>query len=182
MFLLRNQLLNIHMALNYGIVDDIVDDQTLDDWKKIYQKNSITKTHVGDDCWGIDKKSLAYSWFIKKVMPVITKTFKEDVKLIFSSFIDLHEPLTPHNDIKPLPEGVKGKHHVSILVPYSVNNQKDLVTKGCTRIYGLPEVLRETLEWRRNSAIWWSSEVFHDSGEFDHTLKSKQYFITHTYV
>jgi len=44
------------MAIDYGILEDVVDDQTLDDWKTIYQKNSITKTTYGDDCWGIHKK------------------------------------------------------------------------------------------------------------------------------
>ena len=72
-------MLNILMlAQNYGILLNAVDDQTLDQWKEVYQKTSITKTEDNDNCWGIDKKCYAYNWFIKKVMPVIAKTFKEE--------------------------------------------------------------------------------------------------------
>jgi len=159
-----------------------IDDQTLDDWKTIYQKNSITKTTYGDDCWGIDKKCLAYNWFCKKVLPIVAGSFGTNSKLIFSSYIDLNTPLPVHKDKKPLPEGAKGKHHVSILLPYSVNDNKDDIENGSTRFYNEDKTLKEVVQWKKNSAIWWNSEAFHDSGEFTDSVKSKQYFITHTYV
>ena len=112
-------------AQKYGILPNAVDDETLDQWKEIYQKNTITKTTDNDNCWGIDKKCHAYSWFIKKVLPVVAKTFDERTKLIFSSFMDLHTPLKIHTDLKPLPEGESGENYVSILIPYSIDYQKE---------------------------------------------------------
>jgi len=170
-------------AQKYGILQDVVDEHTLDEWKNIYQKNSITKTSTNDNCWGIDKKCYAYNWFLKKVMPVIAKNFDANTKLIFSSFIDLHTPLELHTDIKPLPEGESGKHYISILIPYSIDNNKENFVGASTRFYDRDKKLIESIAWNKNCLIWWDSNYLHDSGGFkEHNIKSKQYFITHTYV
>ena len=170
-------------AQKYGILPNAMDDLTLDRWREIYQKNTITKTTDNDDCWGIDKKSLAYNWFLKEVMPVITETFDKDAKLIFSSFIDLHTPLQIHRDLKPLPEGESGENYASILIPYSIDHQKENFKNASTCFYDEDKRLIDTITWQRNSLIWWDSSLLHDSGGFlQHNIKSKQYFITHTYV
>ena len=170
-------------AQKYGILHDVVDDHTLDEWKNIYQKVSITKSETNDNCWGIDKNCYAYNWFLKKVMPVIAKTFDEDAELIFSSFMDMHTPLKIHTDLKPLPEGASGKHYVSILVPYSIDYQKENFNNASTCFYNEDKTLIETIPWQRNSLIWWDSSLLHDSGDFSNRgIESKQYFITHTYV
>lgn len=167
----------------YGILTDFVDDGTLEEWKKIYQKTSITKTTDGDPCWGIDKKCLAYNWFLKKVFPVLTRTFDKEIKLIFSSFIDLSKPFPKHTDLKPIPDNGTGKHYVSILIPYGINNKKDYFEKASTRFYANNETLVDVIQWKKNCMIWWNSEIIHDSGSFSgHGILSKQYFITHTYV
>jgi len=177
-------MLNILMsAQKYGILHDVVDSHTLDQWKDIYQKSSITKSVTNDNCWGIDKKCYAYNWFLKKVMPVIAKTFDANTKLIFSAFIDLYTPIPPHTDIKPLPEGASGKHYISILVPYSIDNEKQNFKSASTRFYNEDRKLIDTIQWKSNCLIWWDSNYLHDSGDFsDHGIESKQYFITHTYV
>jgi hypothetical protein len=170
-------------AQKYGILPNAVDDITLDQWKEIYQKNTITKTTNHDNCWGIDKKCLAYNWFLKKVMPVIAKTFDEGAKLIFSSFIDLHTPLQMHKDLIPLPEGESGQNYISILIPYSIDHQKANFKSAATCFYNEDKRLVDTIPWQKNSLIWWDSSLLHDSGEFlKRGIQSKQYFITHTYV
>ena len=177
-------MLNILMsAQKYGILPNAVDDETLDQWKEIYQKNTITKTTDNDNCWGIDKKCHAHSWFLKKVLPVVAKTFDERTKLIFSSFMDLHTPLKIHTDLKPLPEGESGENYVSILIPYSIDYQKENFNNASTCFYNEDKTLIDTIPWQRNSLIWWDSSLLHDSGGFKkHDIQSKQYFITHTYV
>ena len=167
--------------VGHGILLDQVDDNTLDQWKEIYQKNTITKTHSGDDCWGIDKKCMAYGWFCKQVMPTIAKTFDPGIKLIFSSFIDLKTPLDIHTDLKPLPEGTTGRHYMSILVPYSIDNEKQDISRASTCFYDQNNQLIEKVDWQKNSLLWWDSSILHNSGGFDQ-FESKQYFITHTYI
>ena len=175
-------------AQKYGILHDVVDDHTLDEWKNIYQKVSTTYATILEKnygiCWGIDKKCYAYNWFLKKVMPVIAKTFDANTKLIFSSFIDLYTPLPQHIDIKPLPEGASGKHYVSILVPYSIDNEKRKLCKGAsTRFYDENKTLIDTIQWKSNCLLWFDSNYLHDSGDFtNHGIESKQFFVTHTYV
>lgn len=167
----------------YGIIKNVFTNKQLEEWKNIYQKNKITKTLDGDSCWGIDKKSVLHKWFVKTVMPVIGNTFKKDAKLIFSSFIDLTVPLKTHTDIKPLPAGENGKHYVSILIPYSVNNEKQNIGVASTMFYNEDYNLIEKINWQENALIWWHSEMLHNSGDFKESgIKSKQYFITHTYV
>jgi len=165
----------------YGVLKDIVNTQTLEEWKTIYKKNSITKTLQGDDCWGIDRKCLTYNWFTKKVLPIISENFHKESKLIFSSFMDLHKPLPIHRDIKDLPHGEHGDHHLSILVPYSIDNDKDRISEGVTRFYKEDGLLLDCIKWQSNSMIWWDSNMLHDSGEYKN-IQSKQFFITHTYV
>jgi hypothetical protein len=170
-------------AQKYGILPNTVDDAILDQWREIYQKTTITKTADNDNCWGIDKKCHAYNWFLKKVMPIIGKTFNEGAKLIFSSFIDLHTPLKIHTDLKTLPEGESGEHYISILIPYSIDYQKENFNNASTCFYNEDKTLIDTIPWQRNSLIWWDSSLLHNSGGFlQHNIKSKQYFITHTYV
>ena len=165
-------------AQKYGISPNTVNDVMLDQWREIYQKTTITKTKDNDNCWGIDNKCRAYNWFLKKVMPVIKKTFDKEAKLIFSAFIDLHTPLAVHKDIKPLPQGQSGEHYVSILIPYSIDYQKENFNNASTRFYNEDNTLMDTIPWQRNSLIWWDSSLLHDSGGFlQHNIQSKQYFI-----
>ena len=43
--------------------------------------------------------------------------------------------------------------------------------------------LIKKINWQENALIWWHSEMLHNSGDFKESgIKSKQYFITHTYV
>ena len=167
----------------YGIIKNVFSDTQLKEWKKMYQRSKITKTLDGDSCWGIDKKNILHKWFINTVMPVIGSPFEKDIKLIFSSFIDLTIPLKTHTDIKALPEGENGKHYVSILIPYAVNQQREYIDKASTVFYTDDNVQIDKINWEENALIWWHSEMLHNSGDFKESgIKSKQYFITHTYV
>ena len=146
-------------------------------------KNTITKTLFADNCWGIDKKCLSYSWFLKKVLPHLSNSFPEEIKLIFSCYIDLHTAFPIHSDIKPLPEKAEGKHYVSILVPYSIDHKKENYNKVSTCFYDDDKKLIERVGWEENSLIWWESDLLHASSDFKNNgINSKQYFITHTYV
>ena len=176
-------MLNISMTNKFGIIKNKFSSDLLDEWQDIFKKNTITKTDSGDNCWGIDKKCLSYNWFTKKVMPQLIESFSEDTKLIFSSLIDLHSAFPIHDDIKPLPEGAEGKHYLSILIPYSVDNRKEKYNEVSTCFYDNNEKLLDCVKWEENSLIWWESDLLHASSDFKGKgIESKQYFITHTYV
>lgn len=167
----------------FGIIQDVFSNDILEQWQTIYKKNTITKTDAGDDCWGIDKECLSYNWFLKVVMPKLSDSFDKDMKLIFSSLIDLHSIFPIHNDIKPLPANATGKHYLSILIPYSIDNKKENYNKVSTCFYDEDKKLQECITWKENSLIWWESDLLHASSDFkSNGIDSKQYFITHTYV
>lgn len=167
----------------YGIIKNALSHVNLDNWKAVYQKLTPTETNEGDPCWGIDVNCLAYNWFLKEVMSVIQHNSPHEVKLIFSSFINLHNPIGIHRDIKEIPNGGVGKHYRSVLFPYAVDNDRTDFKNASTRVYDDNKILTDTLTWEPDSILWWDSEVLHDSGDFmNHDIKSKEYIITHTYV
>ena len=172
------------MSAQYGIFSNVFQQEILQEWHDIYKKLP-TKTHTiyGDPCWGIDMNSLAYAWFKKVVLKQIQKHLGDDLKLIFSSFIDLSHILLIHNDIKRLPENANGQHAYSVLIPYSVNHNDSSFDKVGTCFYDDNKKLIENITWQKGSMIWWKSELLHNSSNFkDLGIDSKQYFITHTYV
>lgn len=170
------------MAHGHG-PKDIFGLEQLHEWKKIFQKNSITKTSNGDDCWGIDPKCLSYNWYRKVVMPTFSEFFGKELKLIFASYIDCYKTFPIHRDIKPLPEGKTGKHAVSILVPFSLDYKFEGFDKVSTDIFDDEKQLIESLTWKQNSFVWWDSDVNHASSDYmSKGIHTKQYFITHTYV
>jgi len=167
----------------YGIIKNVLSKKDLDDWRNIYQKVTSTRTNEGDPCWGIDINCLAYNWFSKEIMPIIQNNSPREVKLIFSSFIQLHNPINIHRDIKDIPNNGVGKHYRSILFPYAVDDDKVNFKNASTRFYSDDKILTDTISWEPYSMIWWDSEILHDSGDFDKLgIKCKEYIITHTYV
>jgi len=169
----------------FGIIKNAVDQGQLDSWKDIYKKGHKEKM-IKDDpslCWGIDINSLAYAWFLKKVMPIIWKNFSEDEKLIYSAYKDMTSPFSIHRDLKPLPQGVVGMQSLSILVPLSADGSLDNINKIGTNFFDDDSNLLECVLWEPNSIIWWKSEVLHSASDFrKEGINSKQFYITHTYV
>jgi len=170
------------MAHGHG-PDNIFNVEQLYEWKRIFQKNSITKTSNGDDCWGIDSKCLSYNWYKKVVMPIFQDFFNRDLKLIFASYIDCLKTFPMHKDIKPLPEGGAGTHAVSILVPFTLDYKFENFDKVSTDMFDEGGQLIEKLQWKQNSFVWWDSDTNHASSDYEtRGIHAKQYFITHTYV
>ena len=173
----------LNILMQHGAERNVFTREQLQDWKEKFQLNSITKTSNGDDCWGIDKKCLSYAWLMKIIMPIYSKHFKKELKLIFGSYIDCFETFPVHNDIKDLPEGATGNHFVSILVPYSIDNNKNNFNKIATEFFDEDGQFTDSISWGENSFIWWESSINHKSSNFEqHGIISKQYFIFHTYV
>ena len=178
-------MLNIHMIEvknSYGTIKNYFTVEELNNWAKIFKRNTIT--YYGDtECWGIDINCLSYAWFKKVVWLKLLPLFDPNMKLIFASYMDCPEPFPIHNDIKPIPNNEKGQHYVSMLIPYSVDNKKNKFEKVSTCFYNKGKELKEQIYWKENSLIWWDSAVNHSSSDFkQENVKSKQYFVIHTYV
>lgn len=164
-----------------------------------------------NDCFGIDKNHKAYLWLNKVLLKSISDQFNPDLKLIFAMFLDCVDPFDLHHDLKDIPDS-KGKHFLSFLIPYSVNNDTSLCSKVSTVIFNerFPHstpiknnastihektishisqevsqtiTVKENLTWSFGSLCWWDSHLLHVSNNFlKDGYSSKQAIVIHTYV
>jgi hypothetical protein len=180
---------------NFGIIKNAVNHDQLKFWKDIYKKGAkhsmdmsivvpIKDNVINDDpCWGIDVNSLAYAWSLKNVMPIIWKNFNKDEKMIYSAYKDMTSPFGIHRDLKPLPRGAEGVRSLSVLFPLSTDGTVDNMHKVGTNFFDNDRNLLECITWEPGAVIWWRSEVLHSASDFrTEGIRSKQFYITHTYV
>ena len=181
--------------------------------EKIVQTFNRVQPVIGDgnNCFGINQKHLAYPWLKSSLLRPIAEQFNPDLKLIFGMLLDCVVPFTIHNDIKEIPEK-NGKHFLSFLIPYSVNNDTSLCSKVSTVIFNesFPHAhavennvsnlhenlinhiskemsykitLKEKLTWSLGGLYWWDSHLLHVSNNFlKDGYSSKQAIVIHTYV
>ena len=61
----------------------------------------------------------------------------------------------------------------------SLGNLYDIQTSSIGRL----KKIIENLAWDKGSMVWWKSSTLHSSSDFvKEGVKSKQYFVAHTYV
>jgi hypothetical protein len=97
-------------------------------------KKTNSNSGLGNLCYGIDQNHLAYIWFKKTVLEPVSKHVGLDLQLIFSMLLDCTIPFDIHSDIKPLPNK-NGKHCISFLIPFSVDNNIDLCSNAATLVF-----------------------------------------------
>lgn len=164
-----------------------------------------------NDCFGIDKNHRAYLWLRKVLLQPIANHFNPELKLIFAMLLDCVEPFDIHHDLKPIPDP-NGKHFLSFLIPYSVNNDTALCNQVSTIIFNetVPSdhvvennasliydnmishaskdttynvTVKKNLVWSLGSLCWWDSHLLHVSNNFlKDGYTSKQGIVIHTYV
>jgi hypothetical protein len=190
-----------------GTVKNFVTQDELADIVRIFKKMSPSEGYGNNGYYGIGPEHRAYLWFRKILLDRIAAQFNPNIKLIFGMLLDCEDPLDIHNDLKDIPDP-DGKHYLSFLIPYSVDNQPDLCDAASTLIVDpcspgndnvsylhankLSHVaiqdtyqysLREELIWNCGDLLWWSSELYHTSNNFcKNGYHSKQGIVIHTYV
>jgi hypothetical protein len=190
-----------------GTIKNFVTEDQLAGIIKIFKKMSPSEGYGNNGYYGIGPEHRAYLWFRKVLLDRIAEHFNPNIKLIFGMLLDCQVPLVIHNDLKDIPDP-EGKHYLSFLIPYSVDNDPDLCDSASTLIFDpcsqenhdvsylhankLSHVpiedtyqhsLREELIWSCGDLLWWSSELYHTSNNFLKTgHQSKQGIVIHTYV
>jgi hypothetical protein len=188
-----------------GTIKNFVTEDELSGIVRIFKKMLPSEGYGNNGYYGIGQEHRAYLWFRKVLLDRITAQFNPNIKLIFGMLLDCQVPLEIHNDLKDIPDP-NGKHYLSFLIPYSVDNQPELCDAASTLIFNqspqsnvsylhptkLSHVpiedtygysLREDLIWNCGDLLWWSSELYHTSNNFLKTgHESKQGIVIHTYV
>lgn len=97
--------------------------------------NRLTTTDgSGNNCFGIDQKHFAYPWLNVSLLQSLREQFNPDLKLIFAMLLDCVKPFPIHNDFKEIPEA-NGKHFLSFVIPYSVDNDISKCQYASTLIF-----------------------------------------------
>jgi hypothetical protein len=193
-----------------GQIDNFFTVDQLHDMVKVFRQLDPVDGK-NNDCFGIDRNHKAYLWLNKVLLKPIANQFNPELKLIFAMLLDCTEPFDLHHDLKDIPDP-NGKHFLSFLVPYSVNNDTTLCNQVSTVIFNesfphdhvvennasnLHEntishiskdatyniTLKENLVWSLGSLCWWDSHLLHVSNNFlKNGYSSKQAIVIHTYV
>ena len=190
-----------------GVINNFFTPDELTDVVNTFKKVNPTEGFANNGYRGIDQRHMAYLWFRKTVLDRIAAEFDPAMKLIFGMFLDCYVPMHIHNDIKTIPDPA-GKHFLSFLIPYSVDNQTDRCNAASTLIFdqspdGLNNVsylhankishvsledtyqysLKQDLIWNCGDLLWWDSQLNHTSSNFlANGCSSKQGIVIHTYV
>lgn len=186
---------------------------TPDQVKEMVEVFAKVSPTVGEnnDCFGIDRNHKAYSWLNKIVVRPIANQFDPELKVIFAMLLNCVQPFDIHSDLKDIPDK-NGKHYLSFLIPYSVDNRPELCDQASTLIFNEREFAKSTVEnnvnsmykekishvtedftyrltlkqdliWSVGSLCWWDSSLLHVSNNFiQKGYTSKQAIVMHTYV
>ena len=109
-----------------------------------------TVNGYGNNCFGINQKHLAYAWVRSSLLYPIAEQFNPDLKLIFAMFLDCVVPFPIHHDLKEIPEK-DGKHFLSFLIPYSVDNDISKCHHASTLIFN--EIYSESMPRRIDNNV-----------------------------
>lgn len=109
-----------------------------DDVKKWVQTLKITEPVVikGNLCHGVDKNNTVfYQWFMKNIFSKIQEIFNDDLVLLFGMYLVENAPWGIHTDAYHVETRPGMIPAYSMLIPYSVDFDTNLVTKSQTIVF-----------------------------------------------
>jgi hypothetical protein len=125
----------LDVKFHCGVIPGLFDQVEVEDMIRTFRRfPTVEYEGAGNAIYGVDQKHLAYLWFKRCCFRRIQQQFGDHVQLIFGMLLDCHDPFGIHHDLKPLPEP-QGKHHVSCLIPYSVDNDVSLCSQAATVVF-----------------------------------------------
>lgn len=113
---------------------DIFTEAELDGWVEILKK-AAPITVRGNDCYAVDENNMLNLWFQKKIFSRIQNLFGKEIKLQFGMFLNEIAPWMIHTDAYHVKPFLDRKPALSMLIPYTVDNRKDLVEKVHTLVF-----------------------------------------------
>ena len=190
-----------------GTIKNFFTPDELSDVIKTFKKVNPSEGFANNGYHGIDQRHLGYLWFRKTILDRISAQFDPGMKLIFGMFLNCYVPLDIHDDVKHIADPA-GKHYLSFLIPYSVDNQTHKCDAASTLIFDqspngennvsylhatkLSHVpieetyrysLKQDLVWNCGDLMWWDSKLYHAGSNFlANGCHSKQGIVIHTYV
>ena len=165
----------------YGVKERFFSKKQMDDFVSIFKKLPTTSAYQYTDCHGISPGNPAMPWAKKFILDPVFKNFEKDINPIFLMLMDCTTPFPLHQDRTPIESG---HHYMTFVIPYSVNNDPELVENASTILYDQDKsTILAQLQWNIGDLIWFDSSVWHKSNDFiTNGFDSKQGIVIHTYV
>ena len=173
--------------LQHGKIKNFFDKEKLSKIVNVFDTFERSYHEYQDtSCRGVAPGHQAMPWVKKLILDPIFEKFKGDIKPFFVMLLDCDTPFGIHQDHQPLKENQTGHHYLTFLIPYSVDNNVNLVNEASTIIYdknGDDFSLREELAWETGDLLWWDSSCWHSSNDFKSKhFSTKQALVIQTYV
>jgi hypothetical protein len=125
----------LDVKFNCGVIPKLFDQAEVKDMIQTFRRfPTVEYEGAGNAIYGVDQRHLAYLWFRRLCFKRIQQQFGDDVRLIFGMLLDCREPFGIHHDLKLLPDP-GGKHYMSCLIPYSVDNDVALCSQAATVVF-----------------------------------------------
>lgn len=165
---------------NCGVIPNFFSQDDVADMIKTFRSFPVVEYEgAGNAIYGVDHNHLAYLWFRRRCFKNIQQVFGDNIRLIFGMLLDCKQPFGIHHDLKPLPEA-HGQHHVSFLIPYSVNNDPALVSHAATCVFNETMTNLDSMPVLANHAQHLSQDLAHVPAEQLLRFSLKQWMPWHT--
>jgi hypothetical protein len=113
-----------------GQLFDVFTKEEVDSWVEILKKAPPMLIR-GNDCHGVDENHIMNPWFQKIIFSRIKNLLGQDLNLVFAMLLNENAPWSIHTDSYHC-DGFENRiPALSILIPYSVDNDTSLV--DCVR-------------------------------------------------
>lgn len=89
----------------------------------------------GNECKGIDENHVEYYWFMSVVYSKLSKLFDKDILPVFGMYLNETTPWGVHTDAYHCKKFNDREPALSILIPYSLDNDINNLDKGFTLVF-----------------------------------------------
>ncbi len=108
--------------------------EEIEGWVKVLKR--LPTLDVRDNLMsGVDENNIMHGWFLKYCFSKIQKIFGDDLNLIFGMFLKENTPWEIHTDAYHCNGFSDRIPAMSFLIPYDVDDDKDLVEKVHTIVF-----------------------------------------------
>ena len=122
------------MNSDAGQIFDVFTSEEVESWINVLKK--APPVVVGENmCHGVDEKHILNPWFHKKIFSKIKTLFGDDLNLIFGMVLNENAPWKIHTDSYHCHGFNDRIPALSILIPYSVDNNRALVEETRTIVF-----------------------------------------------
>ena len=122
------------MSRNAGQYLDVWTQEELDEIVEV-MKNNPALTIMKNECRGIDENNVEYYWFMEVVFKKLQALLGQDILPVFGMYLNETNPWGIHTDAYHCAKFPDKEPALSILIPLSLDDDKQNLDKGFTLVF-----------------------------------------------